>query len=93
MLRWLTAASTLDLPGKIEEVNEVMLAKRLRTEDSVFVFFYEEEDIFAARLLKDLEVLDDALDKKVEKVFLFSFLEANPKMLLMEKKRFQKSYL
>jgi hypothetical protein len=64
VLRWLTAEETLEIPEKIEEVNEIMLAKRLRTEDSMFVFFYDEDDIFAQRLLKNLEVLDDSLDKK-----------------------------
>ena len=52
VLRWLTSSETQDIPKKIEEVNEVMLAKRLKTEDSMFVFFYDDEDIFAARLLK-----------------------------------------
>lgn len=64
VLRWLTSPATQDIPQRIEEVNEVMLAKRLKTEDSMFVFFYEDEDIFAARLLKGLEELDDGLDKK-----------------------------
>ena len=64
VLRWLTAEETLEMPQKIEEVNEIMLAKRLRSEDSMFVFFYDEEDIFAQRLLKGLEVLDDSLDKR-----------------------------
>ena len=65
VLRWLTASETLAMPGKIEEVNEIMLARRLKAEDSMFVFFYEEEDIFAQRLLKGLENIDDPLDKKV----------------------------
>ena len=64
VLRWLTSPDTLDIPEKIEEVNEIMLAKRLKSEDSMFVFFYEDEDIFAQRLLKGLEQLDDGLDKK-----------------------------
>jgi hypothetical protein len=64
VLRWLTAEETLEMPQKIEEVNEIMLAKRLRSEDSMFVFFYDEDDIFAQRLLKNLEVLDDSLDKR-----------------------------
>jgi len=64
VLRWLTSEETLDIPNKIEEVNEIMLAKRIKTEDSIFVLFYEDDDIFAQRLLKTLEDLDDALDKK-----------------------------
>lgn len=64
VLRWLTSYETLDIPERIEEVNEVMLAKRVKVTDSMFVFFYEDEDIFSQRLLKGLEELDDGLDKK-----------------------------
>ena len=62
--RWLTAKETLELPEKIEEVNEVMLARRIKTEMDIFVFFYEDEDIFAQRLLKVMEMFDNKLDKK-----------------------------
>ena len=64
VLRWLTSEETLEIPNKIEEVNEIMLSRRIKNEDSIFVFFYEDDDIFAQRLLKILEVLDDSLDKK-----------------------------
>lgn len=63
-LRWLTAKETLELPEKIEEVNEIMLSRRIKTENNIFVFFYEDEDIFAQRLLKVMEVFDNKLDKK-----------------------------
>ena len=64
MTRWLTAKETLELPEKIEEVNEIMLSRRIKTENNIFVFFYEDEDIFAQRLLKVMEVFDNKLDKK-----------------------------
>merc|ERR1719222_1508300 len=64
VLRWLTAKETLELPEKIEEVNEIMLSRRIKTENNIFVFFYEDEDIFAQRLLKVMEVFDNKLDKK-----------------------------
>ena len=63
-IRWLTAKETLELPEKIEEVNEIMLSRRIKTENNIFVFFYEDEDIFAQRLLKVMEVFDNKLDKK-----------------------------
>merc|ERR1711971_935739 len=55
VLRWLTSEETLDIPDKIEEVNEIMLSKRIKSEDSMFVFFYEDDDIFAKRLLTFME--------------------------------------
>ena len=62
--RWLTSKDTLALPEKIEEVNEIMLTRRIKTENDIFVFFYEDDDIFAQRLLKVLEMFDNKLDKK-----------------------------
>ena len=41
-----------------------MLSRRIKTENNIFVFFYEDEDIFAQRLLKVMEVFDNKLDKK-----------------------------
>ena len=64
VLRWLTSEDTLDIPEKIEEVNEIMLSKRIKSEDSMFVFFYEDDDIFAKRLLLFMEKVDNILDKK-----------------------------
>jgi len=64
VLRWLTAEETLELPEKIEEVNEIMLSKRIKSEENIFVFFYEDDDIFAQRLLKFMETVDNSLDKK-----------------------------
>ena len=64
VLRWLTSEETLDIPDKIEEVNEIMLSKRIKSEDSMFVFFYENDDIFAKRLLLFMEKVDNILDRK-----------------------------
>merc|ERR1712228_116376 len=64
VLRWLTSEDTLNIPDRIEEVNEIMLSKRIKSEDSMFVFFYEDDDIFAKRLLTFMEKVDNVLDKK-----------------------------
>ena len=64
VLRWLTSEETLNIPDRIEEVNEIMLSKRIKSEDSMFVFFYEDDDIFAKRLLTFMEKVDNVLDKK-----------------------------
>eukprot|EP00092_Neocalanus_flemingeri_P058940 GFUD01070340.1.p1 GENE.GFUD01070340.1~~GFUD01070340.1.p1 ORF type:complete len:2430 (-),score=751.56 GFUD01070340.1:121-7410(-) len=64
VLKWLTSEETLDIPEKIEEVNEIMLSKRIKSEENIFVFFYEDDDIFAQRLLKFMETFDNSLDKK-----------------------------
>ena len=64
VLRWLTSEDTLDIPEKIEEVNDIMLSKRIKSEDSMFVFFYEDDDIFAKRLLIFMEKVDNILDKR-----------------------------
>jgi len=64
VLKWLIAEETLNIEGKIESVNEIMLSRKVKNEDSMFVYFFEEDDIFAQRLLKELERYDDKLDKK-----------------------------
>uniref|UniRef100_A0A0K2UHY0 Putative LOC100161052 [Acyrthosiphon pisum] n=1 Tax=Lepeophtheirus salmonis TaxID=72036 RepID=A0A0K2UHY0_LEPSM len=63
VLKWLTSDKTLSIPGQIEEVNEIMLNKILsKSEANAFVLFYEEEDMFAQRILKELEELDGDLE-------------------------------
>ena len=52
------------MPGVIEEVNDLMLAKMLKLEPSMFVFFYEEGDVFSRKILRDLENMDDRLDSQ-----------------------------
>ena len=49
-----------------------MLAARLKEEEHLVVFFYEEGSIYAQRLLKELEVLDDKMDKNEIKFFKIS---------------------
>lgn len=41
VLAWLTDEDTLEIPGKIEEVNSRMLEKILEENDHVVVFFCE----------------------------------------------------
>jgi hypothetical protein len=60
--RWLTSPKNLFMPSVIEEVNDLMLSKMLSKEPSMFVFFYEEDDIFSRKVLRGLEELDDKLD-------------------------------
>ena len=62
MKSWLTSPKNLFLPNVIEEVNDLMLSKMLRKEPSMFVFFFEEGDIFSRKVLRGLEELDDRLD-------------------------------
>ena len=48
-----------------------MLAAKLKEEEHLIVFFYEEGSIYSQRLLKELEVLDDKLDKNdIRKVII-----------------------
>lgn len=41
VLSWLTDEDTLEIPGKIEEVNSKMLEKILAENDNIVVFFCE----------------------------------------------------
>ena len=60
--KWMTNPKNLFMPNVIEEVNDLMLAKMLGSEPSMFVFFYEENDIFSRKVLRGLEEIDDKLD-------------------------------
>ncbi len=60
--KWLVNPKNLFMPNVIEEVNDLMLAKMLASEPSMFVFFYEEDDIFSRKVLRGLEEIDDRLD-------------------------------
>ena len=62
--KWLIEPKNLFMPGVIEEVNDLMLAKMLKSEPSMFVFFYEEGDVFSRKILRDLENMDDRLDSQ-----------------------------
>ena len=64
VFKWLTDPKNVFMPNVIEEVNDLMLAKMLKSEPSMFVFFYEETDIFSRKILRDLETMDDRLDSQ-----------------------------
>lgn len=64
VLSWLTDEDTLEIPGKIEEVNSKMLEKILEENDHVVVFFYEEGDKKSQKILSELENIDDECEEK-----------------------------
>ncbi|XP_037043198.1 uncharacterized protein LOC119079410 isoform X3 [Bradysia coprophila] len=64
VLAWLTDEDTLEIPGKIEEVNTKMLEKILSENDHVVVFFYREGDKKAQKILNELENIDDECEEK-----------------------------
>ncbi|XP_049870043.1 uncharacterized protein LOC126369599 isoform X1 [Pectinophora gossypiella] len=64
VLSWLTDEDTLEIPGKIEEVNSRMLDKILEENDHVVVFFYVEGDKKSQKILQELENIDDECEEK-----------------------------
>ncbi|XP_049317817.1 uncharacterized protein LOC105230607 isoform X12 [Bactrocera dorsalis] len=64
VLAWITDEDTLEIPGKIEEVNTKMLDKILSENDHVVVFFYREGDKRAQKILNELENIDDECEEK-----------------------------
>ncbi|XP_034479309.1 uncharacterized protein LOC117785421 isoform X8 [Drosophila innubila] len=64
VLAWITDDETLEIPGKIEEVNVKMLDKILSENDHVVVFFYAEGDKKAQKILNELENIDDECEEK-----------------------------
>ncbi|XP_028171996.1 uncharacterized protein LOC114361215 isoform X1 [Ostrinia furnacalis] len=64
VLSWLTDENTLEIPGKIEEVNSRMLEKILEENDHVVVFFYKEGDKKSQKILSELENIDDECEEK-----------------------------
>ncbi|XP_004521138.1 uncharacterized protein LOC101452398 isoform X6 [Ceratitis capitata] len=64
VLSWITDEDTLEIPGKIEEVNTKMLDKILAENDHVVVFFYREGDKRAQKILNELENIDDECEEK-----------------------------
>ena len=62
---WMVDKDTLEIPGVIEEVGEIMLSRILSDERDVLCFFYEDEDTRAlAGIMKVMESIDDELDSK-----------------------------
>ncbi|XP_036223363.2 uncharacterized protein hlk isoform X9 [Bactrocera oleae] len=64
VLSWITDEDTLEIPGKIEEVNTKMLDKILSENDHVVVFFYREGDKRSQKILNELENIDDECEEK-----------------------------
>ncbi|XP_044743397.1 uncharacterized protein LOC123305679 isoform X2 [Chrysoperla carnea] len=64
VLAWLTDEDTLEIPGKIEEVNSKMLEKILNENDLVVVFFYKEGDKKSMKILQELENIDEECEEK-----------------------------
>ncbi|XP_058810774.1 uncharacterized protein LOC131675703 isoform X2 [Phymastichus coffea] len=64
VLSWLTDENTLEIPGKIEEVNAKMLENILDENDYVVVFFYKEGDKKSQKILQELENIDDECEEK-----------------------------
>lgn len=64
VLAWLTDENTLEIAGRIEEVNIKMLDKILAENDHVVVFFYREGDKKAQKILAELENIDDDCEQK-----------------------------
>ena len=62
LLSWLIDKDTLELPGMIEKVNEVMLDRIVSESDNVAVLFYDPEQKIWD-IIKALELVDDKLDK------------------------------
>ncbi|XP_008203455.2 uncharacterized protein LOC100118209 isoform X2 [Nasonia vitripennis] len=64
VLSWLTDENTLEIPGKIEEVNARMLENILDENDYVVVFFYKEGDKKSQKILQELENIDEECEEK-----------------------------
>ena len=62
LLSWLLDKDTLDLPGEIEKVNDVMLDRIVSETEKVAVLFYDREQ-GNREIMKSLELVDDKLDK------------------------------
>ncbi|EEB16861.1 predicted protein [Pediculus humanus corporis] len=64
VLAWLTDEDTLEIPGKIEEVNTKMLDKIIAERPLVVVFFYSENDKKSQKIINELENIDDECEEK-----------------------------
>uniref|UniRef100_A0A146M1J4 Thioredoxin domain-containing protein n=1 Tax=Lygus hesperus TaxID=30085 RepID=A0A146M1J4_LYGHE len=64
VLSWLTDEETMEIPGRIEEVNSKMLEKILNENEHVVVFFYEEGDKKSQKIIGELENIDDECEEK-----------------------------
>ncbi|XP_034174484.1 hulk isoform X1 [Osmia lignaria lignaria] len=64
VLSWITDENTLEIPGKIEEVNGKMLENILEENDYIVVYFYKEGDKKSQKILQELENIDDECEEK-----------------------------
>ncbi|XP_062543075.1 uncharacterized protein LOC134210806 isoform X2 [Armigeres subalbatus] len=64
VLAWLTDEETLEIPGRIEEVNIKMLEKILSENEHIVVFFYHDEDKKSLKIINELENIDDECEEK-----------------------------
>ncbi|XP_039290477.1 uncharacterized protein LOC111055351 isoform X2 [Nilaparvata lugens] len=64
VLSWLTDEDTLEIPGRIEEVNIRMLENILSENENVVVFFYKEDDKKSLKIISELENIDDECEEK-----------------------------
>ncbi|XP_043251155.1 uncharacterized protein LOC122396621 isoform X5 [Colletes gigas] len=64
VLSWITDEDTLEIPGKIEEVNGKMLENILEENDYIVIFFYKEGDKKSQKILQELENIDDECEEK-----------------------------
>ncbi|XP_075212452.1 hulk isoform X4 [Lycorma delicatula] len=64
VLSWLTDDDTMEIPGRIEEVNTRMLEKILSENENVVVFFYKEGDKKSQKIISELENIDDECEEK-----------------------------
>ncbi|XP_021927613.1 uncharacterized protein LOC110833625 isoform X8 [Zootermopsis nevadensis] len=64
VLAWLTDEDTLEIPGRIEEVNVRMLERIFEENAHVVVFFYEEGDKKSQKIISELENIDDECEEK-----------------------------
>ncbi|XP_052860918.1 uncharacterized protein LOC128267978 isoform X4 [Anopheles cruzii] len=64
VLTWLTDEETLEIPGRIEEVNHRMLEKILSENEHIVVFFYHDDDKKAQKIIAELENIDDECEEK-----------------------------
>jgi hypothetical protein len=64
VLEWVTARETLEIPGKIESVNDRMLTALLEEESDLIVFMYRKGNRLDEAILYTMDDLDKLLDEK-----------------------------
>ena len=62
LLKWLTDIDTLKIEGRIEEVGIPLLEMMIEKEKDIFALLYQEGDRRAAKIISELEGIDDNLE-------------------------------